>query len=92
MFKEVSANIGGQTIVAPQYELFIKQMIKAGISGNTSARRLVVDFLLGIQAREAAQKTDETQRETEGESPEVVSWDGAKAQLLKAAGRLKTED
>ena len=92
MFKEVAANVGGQTIVAPQYELFLGEMIKAGIRGNTSARRLVVDFLLGLQAREAGQKTDETQRETEGESPEVVvSWDCAKERLLKAAG-LKTED
>ena len=67
-------------------------MIKAGIRGNTSARRLVMDFLLGLQAREVREKADETKRETEGESPEVVSWDGAKEQLLKAAGRFMPED
>ena len=88
----MAANVGGQTIVAPQYELFLGEMIKAGIRGNTSARRLVVDFLLGLEAREAREKADETKRETEGESPEVVNWDVAKARLLKDAGRLRTED
>ena len=88
MFKEVEATIGGQHVVAPQYELFLGEMIKAGIRGNTSARRLVVDFLLGLEARE---KTAETIPETEAETPEVVSWNCAKEQLLKAAGRL-TDD
>jgi hypothetical protein len=74
---------------ATNYQLFISRMIKAGISGNTSARRLVVDFLLGLQARE---KPEEAERETESESPEVVSWDVAKARLLKDASRLRTED
>ena len=67
-------------------------MIRAGIKGNTAAKRLVVDFLLGIQAREAGEKTDETLHETEAESPEeVVSWDGAKAQLIEGRRRSREE-
>ena len=71
MAKEVTANIGGQTIVTTNYELFLSEMIKYGIKGNSQARKLVLDFLLAAMASEARQKTDEAERETEGESPEV---------------------
>ena len=90
MLKEVPANIGGQVVLTTNYELFLGEMIKHGIKGNTQARKLVLDFMLAAMEREGRQKTDEAERETEG--AEVISWNGAKVQLLKAAGRLRTED
>jgi hypothetical protein len=92
MAKEVTANVGGQTVVTTNYELFLGEMIKHGIKGNTQGRKLVLDFLLAAMEREARQKTDEVKPEVEGESAKVFSWDGAKEQLLKASGRLKVED
>ena len=47
MHKEVVANTGGgQTVVAPNYEHFIGEMIQAGIKGGTGtqARKLVLSL------------------------------------------------
>jgi hypothetical protein len=86
MAKEVTANIGGKVVVTSNYELFLGEMIKSGIKGNTQARKLVLDFLIAAMEREGCQKTPEPAPETDGEPAEVFSWDSAKKQLLKAAG------
>jgi hypothetical protein len=36
---QVTANIGGKVVVTTNYELFLSEMIKAGIKGNTQARK-----------------------------------------------------
>jgi hypothetical protein len=92
MAKQITANVGGKIVETTNYELFLGEMIKSGIRGNTQARKLVLDFLIAAMEREGRQKTDETKIKPEVESAEMFSWDGAKEQLLKAAGRLRTED
>ena len=87
MFREVQASIDGKPIIAPRYQLFIKQMIEAGIKGNTSARKLVMEFMSKLETKE---EVDEAKRESEGEDASAFSWDAAKEQLyqdMKAAGR-----
>jgi hypothetical protein len=79
---QVTANIGGKVVVTTNYELFLG-VIKAGIKGNTQARKLVLDFLIAAMEREGCQKTDEPAGETEVESPGVISWDGAKKAALE---------
>ena len=54
MNKEVDALVDGQPTRAPRYELFIGQMIQAGIKGGTGtqARKLVLDFMNGLEVKE----------------------------------------
>ena len=54
MNKEVDALVDGQPTRAPRYELFIGQMIRAGIKGGTGtqARKLVLDFMNGLEVKE----------------------------------------
>ena len=90
MHKTVDASEGGQPIKATNYELFIKQMINAGIKGTitgTPARKLVLDFMGSLEVKEMIA---EAKREAEGENVDDFSWDEAKEQLyqdMKAAGR-----
>jgi hypothetical protein len=77
----VTANIGGKVVVTTNYELFLGEMIKAGIKGDTQARKLV--FLIAAMEREGYQKTDEPAGETEVKSPEVISWGGAEKAALE---------
>jgi hypothetical protein len=88
MAEEVPANTGGEVVSTTYYELFLHQMIKAGIKGNTQARKLVLDFMIAAMEREGRQKTEEPAHEAEAEPAKVISWDGKKQQLLKAAGEL----
>ena len=95
MNKEVEATEDGKKIKAPTYELFVKQMISAGIKGTstgTPARKLVLDFLNGLETKET---TDEAKQATEGEDVQAFSWDAAKEQLyqdMKAAGRERLRE
>jgi hypothetical protein len=91
MAKEVPAVMGGKTVMTTHYELFLTQMIKAGIKGNTQARKLVLDFMIAAMEREGRQKTEEPAHEAEAEPAKVISWDSKKQQLLKAAGRVATD-
>jgi hypothetical protein len=91
MFREVEALENGVPIKAPNYAIFIRQMINAGIKGGTGtqARKLVLEFLSLLENKEVAA---EAQRATEGDPPEVFSWDDAKEKLyqrFKAAGRAQ---
>ena len=54
MLKVVPAKVGGVMIEAPRYELFITQMIEAGIKGNTPARKLLLEFMNANDAAEVA--------------------------------------
>ena len=95
MHKEVEALENGQPIKATNYELFVKQMVNAGIKGTstgTPARKLVLDFLNGLETKET---TDEAKQATEGEDVQAFSWDAAKEQLyqdMKAAGRERLRE
>ena len=79
--KVVPAQIGGKMVEAPQYELFIMQMIQAGIKGNTPARKLVLEFMAANDAREAATE-EQAKQATEG-GVGVFNWDAAKEQTLQ---------
>ena len=81
MLKVVPAQVGGKTIEAPQYELFIMQMIQAGIKGNTPARKLVLDFIAANDARETA-ADEKAKQATEG-GVGVFNWDDAKERVLQ---------
>jgi putative effector of murein hydrolase len=50
---QVTANIGGKVVVTTNYELFLG-VIKAGIKGNTQARKLVLDFLIARRSARGA--------------------------------------
>lgn len=52
MFKEVEVLIGGNLVQTTHYRLFIQQLIRAGIRGNTPAKKLVLDFMSKQEARE----------------------------------------
>jgi hypothetical protein len=65
MFKQVEAKVGEAWIKAPQYEFFVNEMIKAGIKGNTPARKLVLDFMGSLEVKETIA---EAKREAEGEN------------------------
>jgi hypothetical protein len=64
----VTPIIGGKVVVTTNYELFLGEMIKAGMKGNTQGHKLVLDFLIAAMEREGCQKTDEPAGETEVES------------------------
>ena len=81
MLKVVPAQIGGKMVEAPQYELFIMQMIQAGIKGNTPARKLVLEFMAANDARDAAAE-EKAKQATEG-GVGVFNWDAAKEQTLQ---------
>ncbi len=91
--KPVEALENGQPIKARNYELFIKQMINAGIKGvgaGTSARKLVLDFMSQLEAKE---EVAEAKQEAAGETEDDFSWDAAQQKLyeeLKAAGKLRS--
>ena len=96
MNKEVSASIGvgGETVVRPNYEHFLSEMIKAGIKGTgagTSARKLVLDFMAQLETKE---QVEEDKQAATGETADDFSWDAAKQTLyeeLKAAGKLRSK-
>ena len=81
MLKVVPAQIGGKMVEAPQYELFIRQMIQEGIKGNAPARKQVLDFIAANDARESA-ADEKTKQATEG-GVGVFNWDAAKEQTLQ---------
>jgi hypothetical protein len=41
-------------VVTTNYQLFLGEMIKAGIKGNTQARKLVLDFLIARRSARGA--------------------------------------
>ena len=80
MLKVVPAQVGGKTIEAPQYQLFIMQMIQAGIKGNTPARKLVLEF---IAANDALRAQREEADKAAGEGGVGnFNWDAAKEGVL----------
>jgi hypothetical protein len=84
--QEVPANTGGEVVSTTYYELLLHQMIKAGIKGNTQARKLVLDFMIAAMEREGRQKTEEPAHEAVAEPAKVIHWNDAKKKLLEAAG------
>ena len=52
LFKPVEATVNGQPVKTTQYQLFVQQLIKAGITGNTPARKLVLEFMRDHEVRE----------------------------------------
>ena len=82
MNRVVDAKDNGVAIKAPNYELFIKQMINAGIKGGsgTQARKLILEFMTKL---EAVQTADEAKVAAEGEGAETFSWDEEKAKLYE---------
>ena len=81
MLKVVPAQIGGKMVEAPQYELFIMQMIQAGIKGNTPARKLVLEFMAANDARDATAE-EKAKAAIEG-GVGNFNWDAAKEQTLQ---------
>ena len=83
MNKEVEATEDGKKIKAPTYELFVKQMINAGIKGTstgTPARKLVLEFMAGLETKETA---EEVKKASEPEDMSGFSWDEEKEKLLQ---------
>ncbi len=81
MLKVVPAKVGGVMIEAPRYELFITQMIEAGIKGNTPARKLLLEFMNANDAAEVAAEQQAKQATERGTG--AFDWGAAKEKTMK---------
>jgi hypothetical protein len=83
MFREVEALENGVRIKSTKYNLFIKQMVDAGIKGNTPARKLVLDFMNSLEVKE---EKAEAKQATAGEDIEAWRCSSGFAPLEQNAG------
>ena len=83
LFKPVEATVNGQPVKTTQYQLFVQQLIKAGITGNTPARKLVLEFMRDHEVREKM-FADEIATQKAGGLLQL-DWDAEEESIMQAA-------
>jgi hypothetical protein len=72
LFKPVDAQVNGKPVRTTQHALFIQQLIKAGITGNTPARKLLLDFMRENEIREKIIATELATKQASGSV--AIDW------------------
>ena len=81
LFKDVDVKVAGKMQRETQYKVFLTKLIRAGIDGNTPAKKLVLEYFERIEQRR-------TQREQEDKAAvesgvQNFNWDAAKEGVLQ---------
>ena len=85
-YKTVPANLGGKTINKMQGEIIAMQMIKGAINKGPMAQKLLLQFIVEHEARQA--RLEELRLKKLAEGSNEIDWDAEKRELYERLCRV----